>query len=291
MTIFIDVVRALVKKCLDTLVTNSSSKDSGWRPGRDKDLSEAQREIVLGLRGDIDKYVPEKPDQSDKLCLDDLKRLVLAAVNKITEKRKAAGYNDDGTTKAGLLKINTDLDMFLMETEKKLTLKELSFNFLDIPHDTKPINIFAYHALYYYGENLFIPHEEGAVKKGLMGFFGHTTPASIRSNKELILLRNIVGCKKRLDALKEGEEHNDMRKEFVVHAIEAVQRENEQLCKTNKMGTEVPVTLTLGATLNVGTPTFKPSRGRLEEAMEAALKEINPPAPVDEKKIPSGAFH
>lgn len=279
MTIFIQVVKALMIKCLDNLVAASNSKDAGMLQWRNKELSQAQRGIVLKLRADIDGF-NNNDEKQDKDCVSEIKSMILEAAKLITTKRRDAGHADDGDTKTGLLKINTHLDMFY---NSELERPKSSFNFLDIPYNINPFNIYSYHGLYYLGENIFMPQEDGVFKRSL-GLFSGSSTAEIRMKKEDILIKNLIKCKTHLNALKDDEEYQEIRKAQVVGSIEQIQRENAALCQTTKVGTEIPVTLNLFAAVSVGTPTVKASRGRLEDEMSLALDAINSPSATIEKK-------
>lgn len=108
----------------------------------------------------------------------------------------------------------------------------------------------------------------------------HSTAIEIRAKKEDCLMKHILRCKEKLDGLdKEKSNYKELRKTFVLEAIDAIQRENAGICEESKPIDSIPVQVTLIAVARVKAPTIKPSRGRLKVAMDNALEEIKERCP------------
>lgn len=154
------------------------------------------------------------------------------------------------------------------------TLFTLSFKLSDIPDSKHPFHIFCAHAAYYFGENIFFPPSDGYLVKAVISLVGATSTVNVRDHKEACLLKHLIKCDELLKGVKEDKEFDVMRQELVYREVEAIQRENALICSDAQAITSVPVSLSFFATANVKAPTFKPSRGRLEQCMHQVLEEL-----------------
>ena len=261
MTIFVKASKILILKCLSKKVAKAHSNDGGMLGFfRDTQLSGQQVELCNALTRAIGDFVPAE-GTDDKSSLDALKRMVLETDKKIEERRGKAGRGD---TNRVLTDINSDLDRFYLELEK------LRLPLIDKEDDDDPFNILCYHAAYYFGENIFLP-ETSSFGKTLFEMGGGDSSITIRTKKETCVLEQLLSCQRNLGALKEG--YPDIRKDWVLREIDAIQRKNAEICNEAQLVPTIPVSVSV-ATVNASTPPIVPSKGRLEICMENAKKEV-----------------
>lgn len=266
MTVFIRAAKRLMLQCLDKSMDEASAKNQslfgGWR---NAGLSEAQKELTLKLRRQIEDFVPKETDAQSLLAL---KKAIAEVDAEVEETRKKYEYTR-GNLNTTLTEMNSNLERFYN------TISTLTFRLNDIENSKHPFNILCAHAAYYFGENIFYPSDEGYIIKAVSSLVGATSTVSVREHKEACLLEHLKTCDKRLKGVKDGEEFDGMRQELVILEVEAIQRENTEICKQAQALTTVPVSLSFFATANVKAPTLKPSRGRLEVCMKHVLEELS----------------
>jgi len=194
-------------------------------------------------------------------------------------RKQATPARPRGNLNDTLVDINSKLDRFYN--------KSLAFKLINIPDDEDVFNIFCKHAAFYFGENIFFPETENLLDKAL-AITGLSAPVDIRDNKEDCLITHLISCKKTLDSIKEGFEYEDERKEgfeyederkkSVINAIESIQRGNTDICNDAKYTSFIPISpipdVTFVPRVRLEALSIKPSRGRLRESMNEALKEI-----------------
>ena len=265
MTIFIKAAKLLMLQCLDESMDEASAKNQGWLGGlRNADLSIEQKNLTLKLRRQIEDFVPKSTDAKSLVALKAEITLIDKAVEEI---RKKYEYTR-GHLNTTLTTMNSNLERFYN------TLTLLSFKLSDVEDSNHPFNILCAHAAYYFGENIFYPSDEGYIVKAVASLVGATSTISVRESKEACLLNHLKECSKKLESIKDGEEFDEMRIELVHLEVEAIQRENADICKKAQPITTIPVSLSMFATATVKAPTLKPSRGRLEVCMKHVLEEI-----------------
>jgi hypothetical protein len=269
MTIFVKAAKIFLILRLEHTIANAIAKDRSIILGklRNADLSEEQRKLVLRLRGEIENF----KGNDDKSSLTDLKTLIENTdADIVTARREYIDELSDlrGHTNEDLMKINSDLELFYN------TLKRLSFNFLDIEDDKQPFHILCFRATYYFAQNIFFPHEEG-MASAVANFFTGYSPTSIRDKKEKCLLKNISECKKSLNSVKEGDEFDANRLQWVVLTVAAIKRDNLKICKGAQILPTIPIGVGIpGISSNVSTTKIRPSRGRLEDCMDDVLDDL-----------------
>ncbi|KTD67474.1 coiled-coil protein [Legionella santicrucis] len=274
MTVFIRAAKRLMLQCLDKSMEDSSAKNQSWFGGfRNAELSEAQKELTLKLRRQIDDFVPKETDLQSLLAL---KKAIAELDAEVEGKRKEYQYAR-GNLNTTLTEMNSNLERFY-NTISTLTFKTneatVPFPLSDIKNSKHPFNILCAHAAYYFGENIFNPVDEGYIVKAVSSLVGATSTVSVREHKEACLLSHLKKCNDLLEGVKEGDEYDGMRQELVLREVDAIKRENAEICRQAQPITSVPVSLSFFATANVKAPTLKPSRGRLEVCMQHVLEEI-----------------
>ncbi|ARB92576.1 hypothetical protein [Legionella longbeachae] len=274
MTVFIRAAKRLMLQCLDKSMEDSSAKNQSWFGGfRNAELSEAQKELTLKLRRQIDDFVPKETDLKSLLAL---KKAIAELDAEVEGKRKEYQYAR-GNLNTTLTEMNSNLERFY-NTISTLSFKTseatVPFPLNDIENSKHPFNILCAHAAYYFGENIFNPVDEGYIVKAVSSLVGATSTVSVREHKEACLLSHLKKCDDLLKGVKEGDEYDGMRQELVLREVDAIKRENAEICRQAQPITSVPVSLSFFATANVKAPTLKPSRGRLEVCMQHVLEEI-----------------
>ncbi|MBI2785094.1 MAG: hypothetical protein HYX60_01820 [Legionella longbeachae] len=281
MTIFIRTVQALIDRVLNKSIEDSIKEDSGTISGlfRNTKHSEQQRQFTRNLQQIVISFSTEDTDKNNLATIKDLISKTDTAVEKLRAKKswKRGALNNTLST------LNSNLDRFYS------ALNEKSFNFIDIADDDDPFNLLCAHAIYYFGEHIICPPDEGMLAKiydTVSNTISHSTPIEIRAKKEECLMKQILECKRKLNGLdREKTNYNDLRKTFVIEAIQAIQRENAEICQESELIDTIPVQVTLIAVAKIKAPTIKPSRGRLKVAMDNALEEIESRKPVEREEI------
>ncbi|MCE0722199.1 MULTISPECIES: hypothetical protein [Legionella] len=304
-SILVRTAKALIDRVLNKSIEDSIADDNGMFYGyfRDTKHSEQQRTITRNLEKLISDFSTEDTDKNNLEAIKDLISKTDTGVELLRAKKswKRGGLNDT------LSALNSSLDRFyralvekpalaekafLIEKaslgEKKTSLGEKPFSLIDVPDDDDPFSLLCAHAAYYLGEHILCPPGEGMLAKiyeTVSNSISHSTAIEIRAKKEECLMKHILKCKEKLDGLdKEKPNYTDLRKTFVLEAIDAIQRENAGICEESKPIESIPVQVTLIAVAKVKAPTIKPSRGRLKVAMDNALEEIKERCPTAEKE-------
>lgn len=266
MTIFIKAVKILMLQCLDESMDEASAKNQGWLGGwRNAELCKKQKELTLKLRRKIEDFVPLDTDAQSLVAL---KKAISEIDAEVEETRKNYEYARGNLNKT-LTQMSSDLERFYN------SVSSLSYKLNDIEDTKHPFHILCAHAAYYFGENIFYPSDEGYLSKAVSSLVGATPTVSVREHKEACLLAHLKKCDDKLKSVKEGEEFNEMRKELVLLEVDAIQRENAEICKHAQAITSVPISISFFATANVKAPTLKPSRGRLELCMKHVKEELD----------------
>lgn len=270
MTIFVKAAKALIDRVLNKSMEESIASDNTLLSFfRNTELSDKQREFTRDLQKKIDLFISLG---KDKDSLDALKKII-SETDSVVEKYRETKQWGRGHLNNTLEEINSKLERFF----KVLSNKE--FQLVDIEDSQKPFHILCAHAAYYLGEEILCPAGEGLVAKAVNALSAKVSSASsveIRSQKEACLIRNIINCKKKLDALDtEKEGYNELCKTFVIEAIDTIKRENAEICEESKPVTSIPVQVSVLAVVNFKASGIKPSRGRLRVVMENALDDIN----------------
>ncbi|MCW8397183.1 hypothetical protein OQJ26_00045 [Legionella sp. PATHC038] len=282
MTIFVRTVQALIDRVLNKSIEDSIADDNGMLYGlfRDTKHSEQQRNITRTLQKLVADFVPEDTDKKNLAAL----QLLISDVDSAVESMRAKKSWKRGDLNDTLSKLNSTLDRFYRclveksEKNEKSENGEKAFTFIDVADDDDPFNLLCAHAAYYLGEHIICPPEEGMLAKiyeKVTNSISNSTAIEIRAKKEECLMKNILICKKKLGGLDPDKpDYKSLRKTFVIEAIQAIHRENAEICEESKPIDSIPVQVTLIAVARVKAPTIKPSRGRLKVAMDNAFEEI-----------------
>ncbi len=276
-SIFVRTAQALIDRVLNKSIEDSIADDNGTFSGwfRNQEISQDQRTLTRDLQKCIANFSTEDSDKNNLAALQDLISKTDNAVEvtrKIKKSWKRGGLNG---TLSGL---NSSLDRFYRYLGEKSEKSEKGFTFIDVADDDDPFNLLCAHAAYYFGEHILCPPEEGMLAKIYEKFantVSNSTAIEIRAQKEECLMKNILICKKKLEGLDPDKpDYKSLRKTFVIEAIQAIHRENAEICEESKPIDSIPVQVTLIAVARVKAPTIKPSRGRLKVAMDNAFEEI-----------------
>ncbi|HHF7367503.1 TPA: hypothetical protein ACPSKY_002637 [Legionella bozemanae] len=274
-SILVRTVKALIDRVLNKSIEDSIADDNGMFYGyfRDTKHSEQQRGLTRTLQKCISDFATEDTDKNNLATIKEQISKIDTAVELLRAKKswKRGGLNDT------LSELNSSIDRFYR------SLNERAFSFIDVADDDDPFNLLCAHAAYYLGEHIICPPGEGMLAKiyeTVSNTISHSTAIEIRAKKEECLMKHILKCKEKLDGLdKEKPNYKELRKTFVIEAIDAIQRENAGICEESKPIDSIPVQVTLIAVAKVKAPTIKPSRGRLKVAMDNALEEIKERCP------------
>lgn len=306
MTIFVKVAKILINKCLAKEYSSSEGKDNGVLGSmfRDAQLSEFQKTTNQELQTQITNYVATEKDEEN---LQALKALISACDMKIEQRRANPPKDAKEQAKARghfnqtLVNINSYLERFyttiaskeksiLEAVEKAETLNEedrddkdsdvtskITQFFLNVPSNepqaSDPFFKFSYWAAYYLGEDIFLPEGDGTVAQATKKIAGISN-VGVRTEKEGVLTKIMVGCISTLNALREGK--TQQRKNCVLQAIEAINRANKKICEGHKVLDGASFSFTFFASGNVKGPRLQPSKGRLGICMKNAAKDIDP---------------
>ncbi|WP_454781410.1 hypothetical protein [Legionella sp. WA2022007384] len=280
MTIFVRTAQALIDRVLNKSIEDSIAGDNGMIYGwfRDTKNSEQQRNVTRTLQKLVADFEPADTDKQNLVNLQDLISKTDGAIEKL---RALKSWNRGGLNDT-LSALNSSLDRFYRYLGEKSETSEKSdkklFTFIDVADDDDPFNLLCAHAAYYLGEHIICPPEEGMLVKiyeKVANTISNATAIEIRSKKEECLMKNILNCKKKLEGLDPDKpDYKELRKTFVIEAIQAIHRENAEICEESKPIDSIPVQVTLIAVARVKAPTIKPSRGRLKNAMDNAFEEI-----------------
>ncbi|KTC91611.1 hypothetical protein OQJ18_11775 [Fluoribacter dumoffii] len=276
MTIFVRTAQALIDRVLNKSIEDSIADDNGmiYHFFRDTQHSEQQRNITRSLQ----KFVADfKEAETDKQNLAGLQKII-SDIDSAVENMRIKKSWKRGVLNDTLSALNSSLDRFYRSLCEKSEKYEKQVSFIDIPDDDDPFNLLCAHAAYYIGEHILCPPEEGMLARiyeKVSNSISNSTAIEIRAKKEECLLKNIVHCKKKLEGLDPDKpDYKELRKTFVIEAIQAIHRENAEICEESKPIDSIPVQVTLIAVARVKAPTIKPSRGRLKVAMDNAFEEI-----------------
>lgn len=286
MTIFVKtsqelIERVLIKSIEDSIADDKSMLFSWWR---DTSISEEQRKITRDLQKIIAAFLNK---ESDKHSLETLKTIMSKIDTDVEEYRKTQKW-DRGHLNATLTGINSNLDRFYnkisalkinpVEPVNEAHSAKKSFSLLDIVDDEDPFNILCAHAVYYLGEHILCPPEDGVfikIANSVCSYISESSAIQVRAQKEDCLIHHLLACKKKIDGLdKDGDDYQILRKTFVIDEIKAILRDNAAICEESKPISTIPVQVTAFAVARIKAPGMKPSRGRLKVAMENALEEI-----------------
>ena len=247
MTIFLMVLKKLIKDQLNALSVNLDNQSKSYRYNRD--LSKDQKEIIDGLDNVIVKFQGSDKDRDD---VTEIIKLIDDSLKKIQDKREAYGEpRDKGNTVTTLNTLRNHVSGF----DDKLF--KFSFNLLDKIYTETPENIVYYHAAYYLGDEIFNP------KGGDL---------SIRSTKEQKL-------GERLETLKELiKPHYNLEEQRrrVLQVLKDLSTDNQAAIKKDKSsGYALPWLTLYGAQLNLPEEWFAASEGRFAEEFNMAVRKIN----------------
>lgn len=269
MTIFVTVAKALIDKVLQNSSEDSIAKDKGFSGFfRNTELSTKQREFTRNLQKSIENFQDQDSDK-DKTSLTKLKKLINDTDNKVETQRKTQKL-DRGVLNQTLTDINSNLERFyntlLQHVPILIDMKD---------DDQQAFHIFCRHAATYLGENIICPKKNGLLMHTVERFSG-TASVSIRSNKESSLMTQLNACHKKLRALNtESDDYNVLCNDFIIDAIKKVKAENATICQDSNPITTLPLQVTFLTKVELKQSVTKPTRGRLEIAMNNALTEID----------------
>lgn len=286
MTIFVKtsqelIERVLIKSIEDSIADDKNVLYSWWR---NTSISEEQRKVTRDLQKIIAAFLNK---ESDKHSLEALKTIMSQVDTEVEDYRKKQKW-DRGHLNATLTGINSNLDRFYnkisalginpVESVDDTQGAKKSFSLVDVVDDDDPFNILCAYAVYYLGEHILCPPEDGVfikIANSVSSCISQSSAIEVRAQKENCLINHILACKKKIDGLdKEGDDYHVLRRTFVIEEINAILRDNTTICEESKPISTIPVQLTAFAVAKIKAPSMKPSRGRLKVAMENALEEI-----------------
>ena len=151
MTIFLMVLKKLIKEQLSPLSTNLASQAKSY--GYKKDLSLDQKDIIDKLEESILLFKGSKAD--DEGDVKKIHELIVAAHKKIQAARELHQEpKDSGSTIDCITKLMLRPAEFC---DKLAEFKKIQF--LNMEYSETPHNIIYFHAAYYLGDNVFNPLE------------------------------------------------------------------------------------------------------------------------------------
>jgi hypothetical protein len=252
MTIFVDVLKKLIRESLTTvsgdLYTKIHSK------GYNHDLSREQHETISKLEEAIITFVSTHNDEADAASFAQLVTATRDAIKEIRERHRQA--KDSGTTIPSLEKLIIRIPEFY----DKLVKFKSKFNFIDKEHKKTPESIVYFYACCYLGDDIFNPKA--------------TTQVELRTQKETKLavrLTTLMELIKPIYTLME-------RKARTLSSLDDIASDNLAVGKGS--APSLP-TVSIFGFFQLGSPAewFAPSTGRLGELIEVARAEIEKLSP------------
>jgi hypothetical protein len=269
MTIFLKVCKELIDRVLTKSIEDSIAADQ-YSFYRKKALSEKQRSTTRDLQKIVDEFLTQEDDKHNVTGLQGILSIVDTEIENYRKTFKEAR----GHLNNALTHIHSGLDRFYY---KLLYLEDIKL--LEVPEDeADSFNILCSYALYYLGEHIICPPEEGAIQKtckAVSTLVFDSSSIEIRDQKEKCLISHLIECKKKIDGLdRTGEKYQELRKTHVIDTINAILKENNDICEDSKPISTFSIQLNVFLNAKVPAPKMKPSRGRLDVAMNNALDRI-----------------
>ncbi|OCH98986.1 hypothetical protein A8135_09540 [Legionella jamestowniensis] len=272
MTIFLDVIKPILKEAITTIRDKSVSADKSttntllsWISlGRDEDLSKSKRNLADDL---LIKLHELENKENDAATFQALKNLLTECKKEAAKKSKEKNY-DEGKFGPRMQKVILLLD----DLYEKLNKAKIT----DIPHDNEPLNRFRFYAARYYSQKIYDAYN--------LSFFARfiqnpklTYFVKLAEEKETLIVTMLQGCEKDLGTLDvEHEEYENTKKSRVLEWLSKLERANEELCSKYGSTISIPIGLTIFSTINVSLPTLQPDSGFLETCIKNAMDEIDP---------------
>jgi hypothetical protein len=247
-TIFSLVLKKLIKEQLSPLSLGLARKAKSY--GYNTDLSTDQKEVIDKLEGDILLFEASGHDDVDAAKIGDLVDKAREKIQSVREKYKEARDEGETITCLNNLKLHTN------DFHKKLS--SFKFGLLDKEYTETPENIIYFHAVYYFGEEIFVP------KSGI--------DVEIRSQKEKKLEIRL----KSLSELIKPTHTLDEQKERSIQVLEDLASDNKLAIKKEEGSTPVavPGLSFWGFQITAPTEWFAASEGRMGVQFNLAARRI-----------------
>lgn len=271
-TIFFEVSKNLLSQF--AISARDSSRDADYGIGgyvRNTDLSKAKQHLVT--KEFLPRFGTLKPGASDAENLVLFHNAIEAL--RASAKSKALEYKyDEGSFGLKMMCALTFLRYFHAFMEEH--------DMLDLPHDKNPLHEFMYQAALYEGSklaeyysNMFSQHSQKNI--------------SVAIEKSQLVIGKVKDTRERVQSYsRERHGYERLVHKTVLEAVEAVIRQNKEICESHSHGAKVPVFSFSMFTASVQTPdVIGPGVGELESRMMEAKRIIGPePAVQPEARIP-----
>ncbi|PWY56565.1 hypothetical protein DGG96_05420 [Legionella qingyii] len=253
MTIFLMVLKKLIKEQLSPLSASLDSKSKTY--GHNKILSKEQKDLIDELSDKVVQYLSSGTDEEN---VKEITQLITDYRSSVQIKRESHGEPKDKGETIGCL---NDLVFHISGFHDKLkAFKEsgpYDFNLIDKEFKNNPEHIVYYHAVYYFGEEIFCP------KSGI--------DVKLRAEKEKKLGDRLQSL---FELIKPS--HNlEEQKKRTLQVLGDLAEDNKRTLKKDKSSYTLPYFSFYGVALTLPTDWFSPSEGRLGEQLNLAIRKIN----------------
>jgi hypothetical protein len=258
MTIFLMVLQKLIKEQLNPRSTDldekSKPKAYSYR-WYNHELSRELKTLIDDLSDNIVKFTS---DEDDKSSVNYITTLIKDTRENVGKKREEHGEpKDKGETMECLNKLSFDVEGLYKKLIEFKKIGSLTFDLLDMKYTNNPLFLIYYHAVYYFGEEIFHPKSNLDVK--------------LRAEKEVRLGKRLQS----LSELIKPEQTLDEQKERALQVLADLANDNKQVIKKDKSYYKLPGLTLYGVGLSIPTDWFSPSEGRLGEQFNLAVRKIN----------------
>jgi hypothetical protein len=253
MTIFLMIAKELLIAKLtegrnnsvsaDNSLANSVAKTFGW--GRDTKISTQKQSCV-------DEYITQLREMTDSES-DDATSAALSKLIGECEKTARAvkpAKFDEGYIGLALGECHTII--------RRLTNALTDAKLTDTPYDDDPFNKFRYEMARYVWKTV-------------------VESSALAEEKKQAVLDNIAACAETLEGLDKTnqERYAFNRKRTVLSSIRELRRRNAELCESKALAVDIPLQLSIFATVSFDTDVLVPGLGELEKYAFSAIKSIN----------------
>jgi hypothetical protein len=263
MTIFIDVLKQLIKEDLSGAISEELRKSRAY--GHNHKLSLQQKEILTDLDTAIILFNSTGNDKSDSEKIGFLITSAREAIQKIREEHHQSA---NGQTMECLNRLTFSTQNFYKKLEEfaKLVITEAStksesitdvacITLLNKPYQRTPEHIIYYHSCYYFGQEIFHPE---------------STDLEIRAKKEAKLAIRLQSLS---EIIKEGFTLEQQRLR-ALQIIKDLLDDNLKVTKRVTSGPAMPGLSFFGFQLTSAPDWFSASQGRFGEQFKVAGMKI-----------------
>ncbi|TAL61855.1 MAG: hypothetical protein EPN84_07285 [Legionella sp.] len=276
MTIFLMVVKELIRRKIDKRMDGLKAQITGWTaPANNTELSQLQLNILTGIQSELNR-VGETNDDSKNIdeIIDKLKETRTA----VEAARVSKNYKEQGETIDCLNELLIAVPKFLDKMRKFMHERtkqgeiipntDKGFTLLNRGFNLTPANVLYYHMLYFLGDDIFFPEDgNGAIRQAKEG-----------------LLRDKL---KRLNTLVTADASLDNQNKEVLEVIDIMQTGNSRLVdKKPKRGIFGYIPDVYG--INVVSTVAKlvsASEGRLLEQLKNTKKNLSYINPINFNRL------